>query len=192
MDSREKILLAISVNKPELAPLPEFPVFDTENQDPITAFTEKLKEIGCSVAMLDDQTLDQAIRQYYPEAERIFCPLPECGLGNIPIDSIDYPQDLLPLDLTILKGQFGVAENGGIWVTENEMVHRVTPFLTEHLVLVLNRSQIVSNMHQAYEKIEVGETGFGVFIAGPSKTADIEQSLVVGAQAARSLLVVLM
>ena len=61
------------------------------------------------------------------------------------------------------------------------MGHRAAPFLTEHLVVILERERIVRNMHNAYEQISIDEEGFGIFIAGPSKTADIEQSLVIGA-----------
>jgi L-lactate dehydrogenase complex protein LldG len=46
-------------------------------------------------------------------------------------------------------------------------------------------------MHQAYEQISSADYGFGVFLAGPSKTADIEQSLVLGAHGARGLVVFL-
>ena len=40
---------------------------------------------------------------------------------------------------------------------------------------------IVHNMHEAYGSCSFDSAGFGVFISGPSKTADIEQSLVIGA-----------
>jgi L-lactate dehydrogenase complex protein LldG len=46
-------------------------------------------------------------------------------------------------------------------------------------------------MHQAYERLQGREYNFGVFIAGPSKTADIEQSLVLGAHGARTMTVFL-
>ena len=101
----------------------------------------------------------------------------------------DYPNDLATLtadqlaavDTAIIRGGVAVAENGSIWVTEENMVNRLLPFIAQQLILLIHEKDLVPTMHHAYEKINVSDTGFGAFIAGPSKTADIEQSLVIGA-----------
>jgi len=111
---------------------------------------------------------------------------------NINMDEITDSHELKDVDLVVLKGAFGVAENAAIWIPSNTLQYRVLPFITQHLVIVLDKSDIVLNMHQAYQKLDIQSTnGFGVFISGPSKTADIEQSLVIGAHGSRSLFVVL-
>jgi L-lactate dehydrogenase complex protein LldG len=101
------------------------------------------------------------------------------------------PHDLESLEVAILDGQFGVAENGAIWLEDMQLGLRALPFATEHLVIVLDRKMLEDTMHQGYEKIAAAHSGFGLVLAGPSKTADIEQSLVIGAQGAKSLRVVL-
>jgi L-lactate dehydrogenase complex protein LldG len=101
------------------------------------------------------------------------------------------PHELEDLGLAILDGQFGVAENGAIWLEDSNLGLRALPFITEHLVIVLDRNKLVETMHQGYDLIGNSKSGFGLFIAGPSKTADIEQSLVIGAHGAKSLRVVL-
>lgn len=103
----------------------------------------------------------------------------------------ENPADFADLDLAILKGQFGVAENGAIWLEDIDLKLRATPFITAHLVILLEKNCLVSNMHEAYERIGESSSGFGLFLAGPSKTADIEQSLVIGAHGAKSLVVIL-
>jgi L-lactate dehydrogenase complex protein LldG len=91
----------------------------------------------------------------------------------------------------VLPGNFGVAENGAVWITESGMGDRALPFICEHLLLVLPLTEILSNMHEAYERIGDLKYDLGTFIAGPSKTADIEQSLVLGAHGPKSLTVIL-
>ena len=88
-----------------------------------------------------------------------------------------------------IDGEFGVAENGAIWLTEEALPHRVAPFICQHLVIHVKK--IVPHMHAAYEELKKPSSSFGLFLAGPSKTADIEQSLVIGAHGARSLTVVI-
>jgi L-lactate utilization protein LutC len=101
-------------------------------------------------------------------------------------------EELEKTEVVIMEGQFGVAENGAVWVDEANFPHRLLPFVTRQLVLVLDQNKIVSTMHEAYQRLDLRETGFGVFISGPSKTADIEQSLVYGAHGAKKMTVMLL
>ena len=99
--------------------------------------------------------------------------------------------DLSSVDWTIARGEFMVAENGAIWVDGRTLPHRVLLFIAQYLAIVVPTGQIVSNMHQAYDRLDGLDSRFGIFVSGPSKTADIEQSLVLGAHGCRKLQVFL-
>lgn len=166
MSSRDKILNNIRSNQPELLPLPEvvWPSIDL-NTD---TFIATLNGIGGSVKFSEDGEWIQRA-----------------------IDTTNAYGSLEAIETATIKGVIGVAENGAIWVDMDSLTHRAIPFICQHLVIVLREKDIVPTMHHAYSKIDVASHGFGVFIAGPSKTADIEQSLVIGAHGARSLTVFL-
>jgi L-lactate dehydrogenase complex protein LldG len=95
------------------------------------------------------------------------------------------------IEHALFTGRFGVAENGAIWLEDNDLPQRILPFITQHLILKLDVNRIVTNMQEAYRLVQSADFGFGVFISGPSKTADIEQSLVYGAHGAKELTVIL-
>lgn len=189
--SRESILSAIRNNKPDLLPLPDRFTFESGYPDVLEQYQQTLRMIGGMVEVVPDlPTVSQRISELFPNFKEVAVTVPDLTyLADLNLDSITDPHELEYVNLAIIPGRYGVAENGAIWVTEQEMRHRALPFITQHLVLIIRAETIVPNMHEAYRRIQVDETGFGTFIAGPSKTADIEQSLVVGAHGARSLVV---
>ena len=189
--SKEKILAAIRRNKPAATPLPEPPVFSVAPGEAVEAFLQMIESGGGRGVQLTATTaIGDWIKQHFSEATQMASTVPGIT-GQVDPTGISDPADLEKVDLAVLPGELGVAENGAVWVSEKTCIHRVLPFITQHLILVLDPRKIVSNMHEAYQRISTDETGFGVFIAGPSKTADIEQSLVIGAQGPRSLTVLL-
>ena len=190
--SKEQILAAIRRNKPADRPLPRIPGFDLPPGNLVDLFAESIEKAKGKV-LRDQETseLPQALAQLYPEASQIWSAEERWLRGNATIDQHTEPATLAGIDLVLLKGTLGVAENGAIWVPESALPQRVIAFITQHLIIVVEQSSIVGNMHHAYQTLGTDLGGFGVFIAGPSKTADIEQSLVIGAHGPKSLTVCL-
>jgi L-lactate dehydrogenase complex protein LldG len=188
MSSREKILQAVKQNKPAVLTLPTVGPFVTQTEGLLETYRETLTAIGGGCYIVDnlDTVKDFATRQKQ-QGLLVINGIAEIEDYNINDYKNYSAQQLENLNTVIIRGKLAVAENGSVWVTESNMVNRVLPFIAEHLILIIDKANIVANMHEAYKRITIDEEGYGVFIAGPSKTADIEQSLVVGAHGPLSL-----
>ena len=186
MSSREKILANIATNKPSLLTLPNVPIFEGDGS--IERFKTVLEGIGGTTVEVNSKSDCQAvIDKYYSDLKNVASIIVR---ASVEVNLETSKEVLEQIDLAVLQGEIGVAENGTIWVPESNMLSRALPFITQHLVLVLDKNTIVANMHQAYARLE-DAGNYGVFIAGPSKTADIEQALVIGAHGARSMMVII-
>jgi L-lactate dehydrogenase complex protein LldG len=195
LDSKRTILDAIRRHAPPVAPLPELTREWIRYEDPRKQFAAVLESVGgrCVVVRdAHDANCELAALPAYQEAKQICSLAPGVGGGNVDLSAIVDPHELETIDFAILPGEFAVAENGAVWVTDEALRHRVIYFITQHLALVVPAREVISNMHQAYQRLSFAKAGFGTFISGPSKTADIEQSLVIGAHGARSLTVFLL
>ncbi len=191
MSSRSDILKAIRQNKPAPIALSAMPSFPPATGDLVTLFKDILEEISAQVVEVDEvQAIASVLATRYPDCEHVGSASAYVA-DALSLEELEDPHTLAMLDLFVCEGSLGVVENGAIWVRESQMIHRAAPFLAQHLALVLDKRALVGTMHDAYDRIEIDEEGFGIFIAGPSKTADIEQALVIGAHGPRSLTVVL-
>ena len=171
--------------------MPDMNVTGIVYEDPLSQFCETVVAVGGKVAMLaDGEGVNEAIKRLYPDAKVFASNLSEVTIATLNPDSVTEAQDLNGTDVGILRGELGVAENACVWVPQT-MKEKAVMFISEELVLLLDRNKLVNNMQEAYTKIAMNDYGYGCFISGPSKTADIEQALVMGAQAARGVTVVL-
>ncbi|RZM18212.1 MAG: lactate utilization protein B/C [Pedobacter sp.] len=200
MTSREQILAKVKSSQPELTPLPA--IWDkapNPSDSPVEQFRNVLTTIGGAVIDVTSyEAIGAYILQEYKEKIRLVSTLP--ALSGLP-ELAEYletdwenkdPHSYENIDLAIIGAHFGIAENAALWITEALMHQRVIPFICQQLAVVLKKSDILHTMHEAYARIGNDEYGFGAFIAGPSKTADIEQSLVLGAHGPKGMTVFLL
>jgi len=200
MSSREIILKKLRDNAGRIGEdvykMPDFSFKKCTFSDPVSVFINTLRTAAganCIEVGNDDYMINLKIKETFPDAGKICCSIPGIE-ADINPDTIDEAKDLDGIDIGVVEGGVACAENGCVWVPMN-MKQKAVCFIAERLVIIVSRKNIVNNMHEAYEVLdkmdETSKYGFGTFISGPSKTADIEQSLVYGAQAAKDLTVIL-
>lgn len=191
MSSRNDILQNIDRQKTQVYEMPKWDINPIKYEDKIAQFSQMLKMVGGNAVVLEDgKDVNLLIKELYPESKRIASNLENISIATENPDTIINPKDMNGVDLSIIKGEYGVAENGSVWIPQN-IKNRIAYFISEYLVILLDRDKLVDTMHEAYDKVNLDDKVFGVFISGPSKTADIEQALVVGAHGAKGLTVIL-
>lgn len=170
--------------------LPDISLFEQPVVGSLQKFAEVLADIGGKVSYVSSfAEIESIIAARYDAASKIVTPIADLNTFFAEDNLNVSVHDLQDVELAILKGSFGVAENGAVWITEDAMRQRALPFISQHLAVIIEDRAIVATMHEAYKRIDQTNYGFGTFIAGPSKTADIEQSLVIGAHGPKSMTV---
>ncbi|WP_166821359.1 LutC/YkgG family protein [Thalassoroseus pseudoceratinae] len=201
MSSRDEVLKRVRGQLVEAVSHPTLAGDWTTYPDPREQFAETLGGIGGVCVPVDNVSqIQDHLRELlaFTEGQKTVSLISGLDVGNVDPDTIDDPHDLEDIDFAVLPARLAVAENGAVWVSDETLKHRVLYFLPQHIALVVEGGHVVSNLHEAYAWLEANsptafsKQGFGAWIAGPSKTADIEQSLVIGAHGARSMTVYLL
>ena len=195
MSNKDDILKIYRANVREKFDMPDLSdIKGITYPEPLVQFVKMSEMVGGQVIEVDPgRDINVLIKELFPEAKEFASNLPEITIATRNPDTVGRARDLNGTDVGIIRGKFGVAENACVWIPQT-MKEKAVCFISENLVILLPKSQIVNNMHEAYKRIEFDKEydGYGTFISGPSKTADIAQVLVMGAQAARSATILLL
>jgi L-lactate dehydrogenase complex protein LldG len=173
--------------------LTSFPEVESHLGEPILAyFRRELEAMGGRSFEVTNAIAAQAkVAELFPTAKVICSAVPEVP-GTKRVEAISDPHDLNDVDVGVVRSRIGVAEAGAVWLTEADLVVNALGVLSQHLVVLLDPAAIVETMHDAYEEIDLTASSYGVFMAGPSATGDIEGVIIHGAQGARSMTVLLL
>ena len=184
MSSREEILASIRKHtqtryeKPDIADMKRLTY-----PDKIEQFCAISRAVGGTAVVLGEgEDVNAVIRRTYPDAMRIASVLPDISCATFNPDMVDDPKELDGTEVAVIRGEIGIPQT---------VKYKAIYFISEKLVILIDRNKIVDTMYDAYRKLDGQEYQFGTFISGPSKTADIEQALVMGAHGAREVLVIL-
>ena len=190
VNAKEEILARLVRDSDSIVDLPTLACDWIQYKDPIAQFRDTAIQISAQVHIAEGRaSVVQLIQQLecMDGAEIVSSCVADVKIGSLDLNSVDDPHKLETLDVFIAEGKIGVAESAAIWVDDENIGQRVALFLTQHLVLLIESGKIVNNLAEAYSSGVMDFSRFGCFISGPSKTADIEQALVIGAHGARTL-----
>jgi L-lactate dehydrogenase complex protein LldG len=218
MEAREAILAAVRRNLPRPAvPLPELPssdgsgiasglgfrehltklpvvrglAGDGDSSSSVASFQRQLEAMGGRSFEVSDAAAARAkIAELFP-SEKVICSATPEVPGSRRIQDVRNPHELNDVEVGLVRSPLGVAETGAIWLTDADLVVNALGVLSQHLVVLLAPTAIIDTIQEAYEQIDLAASPYGLFMAGPSATADIEGVIVHGAQGARSLTVLL-
>ncbi|MEQ8880308.1 MAG: LUD domain-containing protein [Cyclobacteriaceae bacterium] len=181
-NSRQNILDRIKKNRPSRSKEADLTTFfPADKTDLVLKFRDNLKRNKGHYMELDSPgELGDLLNEQIDGTS--FIDFTNTVQGSEEIWKTDDLQNFNSIKVFIAQGSLGVAENGAIWINDEDLKYkRILPFIVEKSIFLLKKDLIVASMHDAYQKLGKFSTGFGVFIAGPSKTGDIEQNLVIGA-----------
>jgi L-lactate dehydrogenase complex protein LldG len=189
--AREAIIQAVRAARPPAvarpAPRVAPPVAAEQQPALLDAFVAAATAAGAGVVIGSRPDVSRLAGGARESASNVLSTVPDVGTT---IASSSDPHALDTLDLYVCAAALGVAENGAVWLATSDTMERAALFLATRVVIVVDRETIVPTLHDAYARIDVRAMPFGVFVAGPSKTADIEQSLVIGAHGPKELTVI--
>ena len=98
------------------------------------------------------------------------------------------PHSWADVGLAIITARMAVAENAAVLIDADELPERALLVLAQHVLVLVPADTLVGGFCQAQAQVAARPLPwFTTWVSGPSKTADIEQTLVIGAHGARTL-----
>ena len=191
MSTKDEILSRIREYTGRRYEMPDLTLDAITYEDRVSTFADSLKAAGGEAVVLQPgEDVNAVIRRAFPKVRRVASNIAGITCATFNPDDLDDPRELNGTDLSVVRASFGVAENGAVWLPLNVRFKAVY-FISEALVILLDRRELVNNMNEAYRRTAATEYSYGTFMAGPSKTADIEQALVFGAHGPMRVMVIL-
>lgn len=108
--------------------------------------------------------------------------------------SVDSIRDeLFNTDTSIIRAKCGVADLGIFGVVSSSLHPRLASLITKNCIIILDKKDIVQSLNDGINKLKGNDKlpSNIIFIAGPSRTADIELKTVFGVHGPQQTYIIL-
>lgn len=164
--------------------------------DPLGRFINRLEAAGATLERLDDRDAVPAAVQ-----RRVATLAIDGAVAVAPaLARLPWPDDMA-LDigttdgvarLAVSQAHAGIAETGSLVMLSGPATPTLLNFLPEHQVVVLEAGSVLRHLDEALLLLDASLPRALNLVTGPSRTADVEQTLQLGAHGPRSLHVLLL
>lgn len=190
--SRENILNKIRKALSNPVPLPfadsegDQPAFKNAAQDDAVLFAEEFTKLQGRFSYCVDENefllqLDALLKER--NWQKVYCvePAIQQMLGKI---GVQHYANLADCDVSVTGCEYLVARTGSMVLSSTQVSGRTTSVYAPVHICIAYNSQLVYDVKDALEfmkeKYKAGFPSFITFATGPSRTADIEKTLVTG------------
>jgi L-lactate dehydrogenase complex protein LldG len=190
MSFRDTILQNVRANQPASRELPAVPKFHSgQPADLKERFVSSLKELSGGVVADPPADFEEFLKKRFPNAKTFCSAVPEFAGNQTPEDFARW-SEASRIDVTVVRSPLGVAETGSVLLSEEEFRVNTIGFLAHDIVILLDPSEIVENIHDAYGHPHFRDKAYSLLMSGPSGSADIDGITVHPAQGVMTLTVI--
>jgi L-lactate dehydrogenase complex protein LldG len=129
-------------------------------------------------------------------------PLCRAAIADLPAEQVVVVEPgwdrerLADLSVAVLPAEFLLADTGSAVLWPRSSAERLLCYLPTTAIVLARQEGLVSHMSDVWDRLSDRAADFGtrgemVFVTGPSRTADIEKKLVLGAHGPKRLVVVM-
>ena len=190
MSFRDTILQNVRKNQPTARELPVVPRFHSgQPVDLKEKFMAALKELYGEVIPEPPADFSAFLKERFPDAKTVCSAVPEYT-GNSKPEDFPRWSEASKIDVTVVRSPLGVAETGSVLFSEDEFRVNTIGFLAHDIVILLDPTDIVENIHDAYTHPHFQDKAYSLLMSGPSGSADIGGVTVHPAQGVMTLTVI--
>ncbi|HWD48570.1 MAG TPA: LUD domain-containing protein [Rhizomicrobium sp.] len=194
MSARDDILGAIRAQRVRSAPRPPQYVPPSSPDDLVRQFTEHARAIHAEVRVLESESdiagavADLLRAKNLPAAIHAVPDMTLPDLGAIEISSALPGPD----DAAVTRAPFAIAETGTLAYPARADAPAAWHFRPGFEIAILRASDILPHMENVIARVKAGTLPHTInFVSGPSRTADVEQTLELGAHGPKALAILI-
>lgn len=154
--------------------------------DAARIIAREMNKSGFSQIVHTDETICQGIALALGKMKNVSPPI-----NPVPVADVDRKEQCATISAALVSASYAAAETGSLAFPYDHAKTSMPHFLADCIFAVIPADKLLTGLADVLEKLGPDTARNMVFMTGPSRTADIEKVLILGAHGPRRLVVLI-